>query len=468
MVVAGPFCTMMLGDLGADVIKIEPPDGDVIRMPGGPMGNGVPAGVVNWNRNKRAMVLDLKKPGASEVFLRMAENAEVVVQNVRPGVVDRLGVGYDAVAARNPRIVYCSMAGYGFSGPAAHKPAYDPIIQGWAGVMESQRTQGKPRAVKNILADKVTAMTGAISILAALHRAQAEGRGQHVQIAMIDAVAYYLMGDTLGVNTYLPHKPGVRPAKGTPDPFQTADGFITIAPLTDKHWKSLLNAVGHPEWLDGDESRAERVRKAMWKLIELFPTKPSAHWLEVIEKADVPCGPVNNYDSIWTDPQFVANRDLHRIRASQGRYGARGALAREVFRDRRRAMAPRARPGRTDRRDSRGLRIFRGGDFGAEGRAGRPLTPWRNPRLRLSRPTAARAYRERRAASNAIGPSKPSTTDLAAIAVSVAGCATVRRETRRSSARWARRASARIRRMRSLPDPTATSGSPSIRAPSSE
>ena len=115
MVVSGPFSTMMLGDLGADVIKIEPPEGDVVRNIPGPARGGVPVGIINWNRNKRAMVLDLKQPGASEVFLRMAANADVVVQNVRPGVVDRLGVGYEAVAARNPKIVYCSIAGYGFT-----------------------------------------------------------------------------------------------------------------------------------------------------------------------------------------------------------------------------------------------------------------------------------------------------------------------------------------------------------------
>jgi crotonobetainyl-CoA:carnitine CoA-transferase CaiB-like acyl-CoA transferase len=308
MVVAGPFATMMLADLGADVIKIEPPEGDVSRIVTGATRNGVPVGIINWNRNKRAMVLDLKKPGAADVFLRMCEHADVVVQNVRPGVVERLGVGYEAASRRNPKIVYCSMAGYGFSGPFKDKPAYDPIIQGMAGVMESQRTGGKPRVVKNILADKVTAMTAAISILAALHHAQAEGRGQHIKLAMIDAVAYYLMGDTLGVNTFLPHKPGHKPAKGSADPIQTADGFITIAPLTDKHWDSLLKAIGHTEWFDGDEPRHEKVRKAMWKMIELFPSKPSAYWLDLIEKADVPCGPVNDYDSIWSDPQFVANQ----------------------------------------------------------------------------------------------------------------------------------------------------------------
>ena len=307
MVVAGPFCTMMLGDLGADIIKIEPPEGDISRMGKEQAPGGVTSAILNWNRNKRDMVLDLKKPGASEVFLRMAEHADIVVQNVRPGVVDRLGVGYEACAARNPKIVYCSMAGYGFSGPYKNKPAYDPIIQGISGVMTTQTTKGQPRAVKNIIADKVTAMTGVISILAALHAAREDGRGQLIEIAMIDAVAYYLMGDTLGNNTYLPHKPGLKPVKGSTDPFKTADGYITIAPLTDKHWDALLKGVGHPEWFDGDDSRNEKVRKSIWKLIELFPSKPSAHWLEIIEKADVPCGMVNDYDTIWNDPQYVAN-----------------------------------------------------------------------------------------------------------------------------------------------------------------
>lgn len=307
MVVAGPFCTMMLGDLGADITKIEPPEGDIVRLGSEQSPRGVTVGVLSWNRNKRDIVLDLKKPGASEVFLRMAEQADIVVQNVRPGVVDRLGVGYAACSARNPKIVYCSMAGYGFSGPYKDKPAYDPIIQGIAGVMESQRTGGQPRVVKNILADKVTAMTGVISILAALHAAREEGRGQHIEIAMIDALAYYMMGDTLGNNIYLPHKAGQRPVKGSSDPLKTADGYIVIAPVSDKHWTALLKGIGHLEWFEGEDSRAEKIRKTMWKIIELFPTKPSAHWLEIVEQADVPCGIVNDYDTIWNDPQFVAN-----------------------------------------------------------------------------------------------------------------------------------------------------------------
>jgi crotonobetainyl-CoA:carnitine CoA-transferase CaiB-like acyl-CoA transferase len=307
MVVSGPFCTMMLGDLGADVIKIEPPEGDVTRMLTGEERGGVTVGTLNWNRNKRAMVLDLKQPGGAELFLKMAEQADIVVQNVRPGVVERLGVGYEAVASRNPKIVYCSIAGYGFEGPFVDKPAYDPIIQGMAGVMISQRTQGRPRAVKNIIADKVTAMTAAISILAALNEAQRSGHGQHLKIAMIDAVAYYLMPDAATRHTYLPDKRGVPPSMNTLEPFQTADGFITIAPLTDKHWTAMLERIGHPEWFHGDEPRPERVKRSIKSLITLFPTKPSAYWLEKIEAADVPCGPVNDFDTIWTDPQFVAN-----------------------------------------------------------------------------------------------------------------------------------------------------------------
>lgn len=307
MVVSGPFCTMMLADLGADVIKIEPPEGEVIRNLPAQRRGGIQVGVLNWNRNKRAMVLDLKRPGASEVFLRMAEQADAVVQNVRPGVVDRLGVGYEAVAARNPKIVYCSIAGYGFSGPYVDKPAYDPVIQGWAGVMAAQRTQGRPRAVKNILADKVTSMTAALSIVSALYEAR-NGRGQHIQLAMIDAAAYFLMGDMMSVHTLLPDKRGVHPPTASAEPYRTADGYITMAPLTDKHWTSLLKAVGHPEWFEGDEPRPDRVKRAARKLIELLPTQPSAYWLERIEAADVPCGPVNDFDTIWTDPQFVANQ----------------------------------------------------------------------------------------------------------------------------------------------------------------
>jgi crotonobetainyl-CoA:carnitine CoA-transferase CaiB-like acyl-CoA transferase len=306
MVVSGPFSTMILGDLGAEVIKIEPPEGDVVRNIPGPARGGVPVGIINWNRNKRAMVLDLKQPGASEVFLRMAEHADAVVQNVRPGVVDRLGVGYEAVAARNPKIVYCSIAGYGFTGPYAGKPAYDPIIQGWAGVMTAQTTQGKPRAVKNILADKVTSMTAALAIVAALYEARS-GRGQHIELAMIDAAAYFLMGDMMARHTFLPDKRGVSAVASSAEPFRTADGYMTIAPLTDRHWTSLLKAVGHPEWFEGDEPRTERVKNAARKLIELFPTQPSAYWLERIEAADVPCGPVNDFDTIWSDPQFLAN-----------------------------------------------------------------------------------------------------------------------------------------------------------------
>jgi crotonobetainyl-CoA:carnitine CoA-transferase CaiB-like acyl-CoA transferase len=307
LVVSGPFCTMMLGDLGADVIKVEPTDGDMSRNVTVDSRNGIGVGIINYNRNKRAMVLDLKRPGASELLLKMAERSDAMVQNFRPGVVDKLGIGYAAVSARNPKLVYCSIAGYGFSGPYAAKPAYDPIIQGLAGVMASQRTQGRPRAVKNIIADKVTSMTAALSITAALLAARESGRGQHIELAMIDAVAYYLMPDTMALRTFLPDTAGTPPSMGTLEPFKTADGFVTIAPLTDKQWKRLLDAVGHPEWFEGSEPRGERLRRSIKGLIELFPTRPSAYWLEVIEGADVGCGLVNDYDTIWSDPQFAAN-----------------------------------------------------------------------------------------------------------------------------------------------------------------
>ena len=307
-VLAGPFGAMMLGDLGADVVKIEPPHGDVTRNIPGVQRNGVPVGIVNYNRSKRGIVIDFKKPAGAEVFLKMAEKADAVVQNFRPGVVDKLGVGYEATSKRNRRIVYCSMAGYGFTGPDADKPAYDPIIQGKAGAMESQRTQGRPRVIKNAVADKITGMTAAFSIVSALLAARESGKGQHIQIAMIDALAYFLLSDTMIHQTFLPHTPGLRPPVTTAEPFETADGFITIAPLTDKHWTALLKAVGHSEWFEGDEPRLERTKRSGRNLIQLFKTQPSAHWLPLIEQADVPCGRLNTYDTIFDDPQFIANQ----------------------------------------------------------------------------------------------------------------------------------------------------------------
>ena len=340
MVVSGPFCTMMLGDLGADVIKIEPPEGDISRMLTGRERGGVTVSILNWNRNKRAMMLDLKQPGAAEVFLKMAERADVVVQNVRPGVVDRLGVGYDAVAARNPKIVYCSIAGYGFSGPSVNKPAYDPIIQGMAGVMTSQRTQGRPRAVKNILGDKVTAMTAAISILAALTEAQRSGKGQHLQIAMIDAVAYYLMPDTASRHTYLPHDAGIA--------------------AVDEHARAVSDGrrlhhdcAADRQALDGDSQggwpsgmvRRRRAAAGPGAAIDQEPdyAVPDAA-VGVLARADrggrrsMRAGQRLRLD--LERSAVRRQRDVFRIRASQGGTRARRAIARAILAHRARAVAP--------------------------------------------------------------------------------------------------------------------------------
>ena len=239
--------------------------------------------------------------------------------------------------------------------------------------MTSQRTQGRPRAVKNILGDKVTAMTAAISILAALNEAQRSGKGQHLQIAMIDAVAYYLMPDTASRHTYLPHDAGIAPSMNTLEPFQTADGYITIAPLTDKHWTAILKAVGHPEWFEGDEPRPDRVRRSIKSLITLFPTQPSAYWLERIEAADVPCGPVNDYDSIWTDPQFVANETFFEYEHPKAGRVRAVRLARAILAHRARAVASSAGPGPAHRRNSRRVRIRRPRDFSIESESDRQL-----------------------------------------------------------------------------------------------
>src|SRR5271170_5456094 len=182
-VVSGPFCTMLLGDLGADVIKIEPPEGDSMRIVGRPKKNGVSANFLNFNRNKRSVVIDLKKEHGRDLVRMLAVRADALVENNRPGVADRLGIGYTDIRRSNPKIVYCSICGYAPKGRRANHPAYDPVIQGYSGMANVQGGKsGQPTAVKMALADKVSGMTAALSIVSALHAARARGVGQYIRV----------------------------------------------------------------------------------------------------------------------------------------------------------------------------------------------------------------------------------------------------------------------------------------------
>ncbi|MFZ0658071.1 MAG: CoA transferase [Candidatus Binataceae bacterium] len=312
-VISGPFCTMLLGDLGADVIKVESPEGDSLRRNIGPKRNGLTAAFLNFNRNKRSVVIDIKKEHGRDLVRRLAVKSDAIVENNRPGVAERLGIGYADIRRANPKIVYCSICGFPPKGRYANFPAYDPVIQGYSGMAYVQGAKsGQPTAVKMALADKVSGMTAALSVVAALHAARARGVGQYVKVPMLEAMMAFTANDSIYEYTFVPEAEfkGTAPKSSTLDPFRTGDGWLTIAPFTDEQLRRLCDAVGHLEWYDGVENRMERGRGIMRGLAKLFLEHPTGHWLPILEAADIPCGPVHNYETLLTDPEIVANESF--------------------------------------------------------------------------------------------------------------------------------------------------------------
>src|ERR1700730_18442425 len=253
--VAGPLATMILADQGADVIKIEAADGGDATRAGGSRRAGFTASFLNNNRNKRSVVLDLKTAGGREAVLRLAAGADVFVQNFRPGVADRLGVGEEPVRAVSPKIVYVSISGFGEKGPYAEKPAYDPVIQGFSGLatVQAGSDEARPRLLRTILPDKLTAITSAQAITAALLSWERSGEGQHVRLSMLEAVMAFLWSSDMGGQTFVGDEPAQQEAATAFDLiYETADGYMTLAPLNDRHWAGLARAVGRPGWLEDE------------------------------------------------------------------------------------------------------------------------------------------------------------------------------------------------------------------------
>jgi crotonobetainyl-CoA:carnitine CoA-transferase CaiB-like acyl-CoA transferase len=311
-VFSGPFCTMLLGDMGADIIKVEPPEGDTTRRIGRPRKNGVNSSFLVFNRNKRSVMIDLKKEHGRDVVRMLAGKVDAMIENNRPGVADRLGIGYAEIRKINPKIVYCAIHGFGPKGPMANAPAYDPVVQGFTGVAAVQGGPGgKPVAVRMAIADKISGMTAALSIVAALHAARNRGVGQYVRVSMVEAMMAFSANDSMIGYVFIPEDEykGQTPKNLSLDPFQTKDGYVSIAPYTDEQWERLLAGIGHPEWWQ-IENRAERLRTCLRGIAKLFPERESAYWLKVIQDADCPGGPVHNYDTLFNDPEIIANENF--------------------------------------------------------------------------------------------------------------------------------------------------------------
>ena len=317
-VIAGPFATMLLADQGADVIKVEAPGtGDYTRSAGNRSG-GLSASFLNNNRNKRSIAIDLKRPEGRALFLKLAAGAHAVVQNFRPGVVERLGIGYDAVREVRPDIVYVSMSGFGERGPWAGKPVYDPIVQAVSGLASVQggSDSNRPRLVRTIVPDKVTALTSAQAITAALLARERTGQGQHVRLSMLDSVLQFLWSSDMGGQTFVGREVSEQRAASYIDLiYQTADGYMSVAVMTDAQWAALTRALGRPEWLDDKRFATPELRDfnidARLELTQsVLATDATQAWLERLEAEGVPCAPVLTRKELVRHPQVLAGESL--------------------------------------------------------------------------------------------------------------------------------------------------------------
>lgn len=313
--IAGPLATMILGDQGADVIKVETRGkGDHVRA-GGHRSGGLSANFLNNNRNKRSITIDLKDPRGRDVLLRLAAGADVFVQNFRPGVVERLNIAEPDIRNVAPDIVYVSISGFGETGPYASKPTYDPIIQAISGLASIQggSDDARPRLVRTILPDKLTAVTASQAITAALLARARGGEGQHVRLSMLDAVLAFLWPSDMGGQTFVDQPVSAQRAASFIDlVYETEDGYMSVAVMSDREWAVLAKAVDRPEWLEDERFKTPALRDRniddrLAVIQEVLATRTTGHWIELLESAGVPCAPVLTRNQLLEHPQVAAN-----------------------------------------------------------------------------------------------------------------------------------------------------------------
>jgi CoA:oxalate CoA-transferase len=310
-VVSGPFCTMLLADFGANVIKVEAPDGDPSRVTG-IVGAGENPYFVNLNRNKRTITIDLKQERGKEIVRRMAKVSDVVVENFRPGVMDRLGLGYQALSALNPALIYAAITGFGKTGPYKDRPAFDFIAQAMSGFMSLNGDQSMPYLRVGIpISDTIAGLYAAFGILAALRERERTGRGQEIQTAMIDGLISMF---TFAAGAYF--STGQLPPRNGNDHmvvapyglFNASDGPIAIAPSTEKNWQQLCTAlelqhlISDPRF-DSAEKRRDHRADINAIVARALRGRTRAEWISLLNQAGVPCGPVNNLAQAFSDPQ---------------------------------------------------------------------------------------------------------------------------------------------------------------------
>lgn len=309
----GPYCAQTLGDLGADVIKLESPEGDMMRNNAPGRNPGMASLFLQLNRSKRSLVLDLKRPAGRDALLRLARGADALLCNVRPKAMARLGLGYAAVAAENPRIVYCSLVGFGQEGPYAARAALDDLIQGGVGIPAlAARAGGEPRYAPGWFVDQTVGLVAAYTVLAALLHRERSGEGQYVEVPMFESMAQYMMTPHLYGETFRPAIGGagyVRVLERRP--FKTKDGHLCAIAYTPPHWRRFFDVIGRPELKDDPRFKdglgvARHVRELYDLFAEEALKRTTADWLGLLEKADIPAMPMHTPETLLEDPHLKA------------------------------------------------------------------------------------------------------------------------------------------------------------------
>ena len=314
-VVLGPLATQILGDFGADVIKVEPLKGDLMRANGVSRNPGMSSIFLSLNRNKRSLAIDLKSPGGAEILRRLLPSTDVFVHNMRVNAIERLGFGYHAVRSLKSDIVYGVATGFGQRGPERHKPAFDDIIQAACGLASvNSSVLGKPSYVPSLIADKTTGMALVNAVLAALFCRERSGQGQYVEVPMFETMVAFMLTEHLGGLTFEPATSGTgytRLLDGGRKPAPTSDGHIAMLPYTGTHWRAFFATAGRPDLAKkyGVENRAARNANlvAMYRdMVEMTVQRTTAEWMDICARLDIPATPLYTLDEIATHAQTEA------------------------------------------------------------------------------------------------------------------------------------------------------------------
>ncbi|MDA1128634.1 MAG: CaiB/BaiF CoA-transferase family protein [Chloroflexi bacterium] len=319
---AGPFCTMLMGDMGADVVKIEEPTGGDETRKWTPFVNGESTQFLTFNRNKRSLAVNLKEPEGLKIVRDLAADADVMIESFRAGTLDRLGLGYEEIKKINPGVVYCSISGYGRTGPMANMPGYDLLIQAYSGLMSlTGDPEGMPQRIGFSLVDLFTGMMAYGTILTALRQRDQTGKGQWVESALLDgqvaALSYHATG-FMGTGVEPKRMGSGHPSLVPYQSFTSSNGQFIIGCANQGLWERMCHAIGRPGMVDDprfttNTDRVEHRAECVGELNALFAQNTTDHWVELIVEAGVPCGPINTVADVVSNPQVLARNMIAEV-----------------------------------------------------------------------------------------------------------------------------------------------------------